>query len=92
MTLRERIADWISGGALTWRKNGWDRSAAINAQHCEDLRGAHSDLSFARSALMAEASTSNSRRGALRAIAAMETPHANATVRRMAQAAREALK
>ena len=32
------------------------------------------------------------RRDALRAIAAMETPGANATVKRMARAAREALK
>ena len=63
MTLRERIADWISGGELS-------RLMAMNNQLNE--------------AYWAQ-------RDAFSAIAACETPGANATVRRMARIAREAL-
>ena len=70
MTFRERLADWISGGALT-------RSADIEKLH-DSLWEAMDEISAFRRAL--------------RDIAAMETPGANATVRRMAATAREALK
>jgi hypothetical protein len=29
MSIREKLADWISGGALTFHKNGWTRSSAL---------------------------------------------------------------
>jgi len=81
MTIRNRTADWISGGALTEARN--DAAHAIFerqelARECRILR-IQSDQAAIRGA-------------ALRRIAAMETPGANATVKRMAQAAREALK
>lgn len=70
MTIREKLADWISGGALTEeisRSDFWRRSAF----HWE---GEH------RNAV-----------DALGQITALETPNANATVRKMARIAREAL-
>ena len=66
MTKLERLADWLSGGALTRAR--WVA-----------LRGEN----FAEKLWKAE--------DTLRAIAAMETPGANATVRRMARIAREAM-
>ena len=63
MTLRERIADWISGGELS-------RLMMQNDQLNE--------------AYWAQ-------RYAIAAIAVCETPGANATVKRMARLAREAL-
>lgn len=63
MTLRERLADWISGGELS-------RLLMQNDQLNE--------------AYWAQ-------RYVLTAIAACETPGANATVKRMARIAREAL-
>jgi len=66
MTLRERIADWLTGGKYThavWMKNRFE----LTSDHAWKLEEA------------------------LRAIAAMETPKANATVRRMAKLAREAV-
>lgn len=63
MTLRERIADWISGGRLS-------RLMAQNDQLNEAYWA---------------------KRDALHKITACETPGANATVKRMAQIAREAL-
>jgi hypothetical protein len=71
MTLRERIADLISGGELT------------------RLR---SDLKDRDTMLEAAAAIVSRRTDALRTIAAMPTPGANATVRRMARVAQEALK
>ena len=67
MTLRERIADWISGGALTEARNNFKAM-----EHA-----------------LTKAWISNRERQArLDEIAAMETPNANATVRRMARKAR----
>ena len=63
MTLRERLADWISGGRLS-------RLMAQNNQLFREY---------------------GRRRDAFSAIAACETPGANATVKRMARIAREAL-
>jgi hypothetical protein len=67
MTLRERLADWITGGKYS--------TARIAQIRCEEW--------FAPRLWKAE--------DALDAIAAMETPSANATVRRMARTAREAM-
>lgn len=68
MTLREKIADWISGGALSEARKMWVTY---------ELR---SNLSF------------DKRAAALKQIIAQETPSANATVKRMANIAREALR
>ena len=70
MTLRERIADWISGGALTRMERMMQ--AALDASF-----NAHLDVRKADCAL--------------HRIAACETEKANATVRRMAKIAREAM-
>lgn len=64
MNWRMKLADWISGGALTMSQDGY----------CEEQY-----LSFRY-------------RAALRDIAAQEKPTSNATVKRMARMAREALK
>lgn len=70
MTFRERIADWISGGALT-------EARKIGRLHYENA--VHLDKMVYRFSL------------ALNNIAAMETPSANSTVRRMARHARETM-
>lgn len=62
MTIRERIADWLTSGALT------------RARDCADL--------WCR--------FNTEKANALVEIAALETPKANATVRKMARIAREA--
>ena len=85
MTLRERIADWISGGALTKALNEYDRISGVNAPWFDKLSKAidrSTDMMAHRFALQK----------AMRAIIECETPSANATVRRMAAIAREALK
>lgn len=66
MTFSEKIADRISGGALT-RARDWQDNAAILALRCHKAHDA------------------------LDAIAAEEKPTSNATVKRMARMAREAL-
>jgi len=84
MTLRERIADWISGGALTrariaekaWRSEAYDcmvKTTFAEAQARDQSRRAYI------------------RQEQLNRIAACETPSSNGTVRRMARIAREAL-
>lgn len=77
MTLRERIADWISGGALTWMK--------LDIELREENRVMWRDRSFDRNQTIGKMAV------ALRDIAACETQNANATVRRMARIAREAM-
>lgn len=64
MTWRTKLADWISGGAITratedWTE-GWEKAWELDC--------------------------------AMQAIIACETPNANATVKRMAKIAREAVK
>lgn len=78
MTLMERLADFISGGALTRARDGRDFVCEKRAR----LIGRVFVLEEERDNL----------RATLRTIAAMETPGANATVRRMAKVAREALR
>lgn len=70
MTLRHKLADWISGGELT-RLN---REFNLLEEMSIDIVGSEFDA-----------------RNALHQIIAQETPSANATVRRMARIAREAL-
>ena len=82
MNWRERLADWITGGALTRARKETDTAMQ---RGCE-WRNAWSI------ALGREQANAARNKSALARIAAMETPGANATVRRMAEAAREALK
>ena len=85
MTLRERIADWISGGALTKALNEYDRISGVNAPWFDRWSKAidrSTDMMAHRFALQR----------ALRAIVDCERPNANATERRMVEIAREALK
>lgn len=84
MTLRARIADWISGGAR-WRAKddvGYTRMKYqdVLAKWC--FYEAQAREQSHRAYLMQER---------LNRIAACETPNANGTVRRMARIAREAL-
>jgi hypothetical protein len=77
MNLREKIADWISGGALTEARE----REAVADEICGNYR---------QRADMFEEYYFDYRR-ALSDIADMETPGANATVKRMAERAREGL-
>jgi hypothetical protein len=77
MTFREKLADWISGGALT-------RAREID-EMMEQSRVRWRDLAFD-----CTASVKNLEH-ALRLIEAEEKPTSNATVKRMARIAREAL-
>lgn len=70
MTRMERLADWLTGGALTRARAERDRCNG-NTEFWYSVAQRHKD--------------------ALRTIAAMKTPHANATVTRMAKVAKEAL-
>ena len=84
MTLRERIADWISGGALTRARHDARQGWADGYRHrisYEWCRDEYKDK--ARMAHMLQERLSR--------IAACETTNANGTVRRMARIAREAL-
>lgn len=81
MNLRERLADWISGGAVA-------RAMACRIDSLKTIMRMERNRA---DELKREVAAWNCREHALRAIAAMETPRANATVRRMAAKAREAL-
>ena len=85
MTFRERLADWITGGALT-RALDVERVALCRYEVAVDWRADCADK------YMRAVDSMISLRAALDRIAAMETTTANATVRRMAKVAREALK
>lgn len=96
MNMRERIADWISGGAVMRAK---DAEAFAN-EHMSlgyyGLKDAMNRMESKYSILEYDNrngwANSDRFQAALTAIAACETPSANATVRRMANIAREALK
>jgi len=78
MTFREKLADWISGGALIDERERADMCRDLYHYACdydEQLEGMASSMKFA-----------------LHQIAELETPQANATVRKMARIAREAVK
>lgn len=84
MTIRHKLADWISGGELTrlWARVDFLRQR--NNQVWDRWSEKYTKLDAARAELRAKDK-------ALRQIIAQETPTANATVRRMARIAREAL-
>ena len=91
MTLRERIADWISGGELTFCKKGWARSVAIAQDRDREIAQGKFDLKFSEAQSREQSHRSYLLQERLTRIAACETPNANATVRRMARIAREAM-
>ena len=81
MTLRERIADWISGGAFFVYKN----QASV---HHERMHYYARKMNTWRSKWHENERQRRQLAGRLSDIAAQETPGANATVRRMARIAR----
>lgn len=84
MTLRERIADWIGGGALTRAKHGM-------RQWRVDVYGYMDKLDFYEAQAREQSHRAYLMQERLNRIAACETPNANGTVRRMARIAREAM-
>ena len=107
MTLREKLADLISGGALTraradvawWRDHmiGEFYGPMVDEKNAEIIRIQknnallHDNIEKCVSAGAEIYGREVEAKDALRTIAAMETPSANATVKRMAKTAREAL-
>lgn len=91
MTLRERLADWLTGGALTRAR----RDASLYSQEMyrsnRDFDAARNSADSNLDRLIQSQQQANAMRDTLRRIADCETPRANATVRRMAKMAREAL-
>lgn len=85
MTFRDKLADWISGGALT-RAREWSEYEAGLARLAERRANEWSDMAALQAGRAAVF------RRILGTIAAEEKPTSNATVRRMARMAREALK
>ena len=85
MNWRERLADWITGGLLTRVIETRDMAIELQARTAEKRLESADKYAWAVNRLL-------TLRAALEQIAAMETPSANATVRRMAKLAREALK
>ena len=91
MTYRERLADLICGGALTRARDkladaaGVIRHAARVAERAEDRASEYLAWGNERHADWLKA------HAALRAIIAQERPTSNATVKRCARIAREAL-
>ena len=81
MTFRERIADWISGGALSSARTAHDMALGIQKAAKHDGAVALDRLDLTTSKLTAA-------RARLRRIAAEEKPTSNATVKRMARIAR----
>ena len=84
MTFRDKLADWISGGALT-RAREWSEYEAELARRAEKRASDWKD----NAAILAM--RCHKAHDALDAIAAEEKPTSNATVKRMARMAREAL-
>lgn len=77
MTFRERLADWISGGAMTVlaEEKDWHMQERLNAWAEAGEWADRAKVYF----------------DALECIAAEEKPASNATVKRMARIAREAM-
>jgi hypothetical protein len=95
MTYRERLADLLTGGALTRAREDAARAEEHTLNGYYGLRTAHADLERRNANLL---KWGNERHAdwlkasdALRAIIAQERPTSNATVKRCARIAREAL-
>ena len=84
MTMRERIADWITSGALTRARHDARQGWADGYRH-------RIDAEWCRDQYKDKARMAHMLQERLNRIAACETPSANGTVRRMARIAREAL-
>ena len=99
MNLRDRIADWISAGSISvlmcesaaW-KSAWEAVRARVNDAEKEADGAKDMLRILEYDNKNGWLNSNQFSAVLQSIASMETPGANATVRRMAKAAKEALK
>lgn len=84
MTLRERIADLISGGSLTRAKHDARESRA-------EAYGYMVKFKFSEAQAREQSHRAYILQDRLNRIEACETPNANGTVRRMARIAREAM-
>ena len=84
MTLRERIADWISGWALTRAKRDGREVRA-------EAYGYMVKFKFSEAQAREQSHRAYLLQERLNRIAACETTKANGTVRRMARIAREAM-
>jgi hypothetical protein len=100
---RLALADFISGGELTFHREGWNRCIALHVETAgrwhdaqAELEKAHSSSRFVTDMALKSYDLYDAKISvlhvALKEIAACETPGANATVKRMARIAREALK
>jgi SOS response regulatory protein OraA/RecX len=85
MTRMEKLADWLSGGAVRREK----LVAQLNAKAEEKANRERAIAIVKAHNLQTDL---NAAEATLRAIIAQEKPTSNATVRRMARMAREALK
>lgn len=85
MTLREKLADWISGGMLThWRD--------LVATHEDDRILARDFWRISNDGWEKSLDIANQYQNALRYIIEQDTPGANATVKRIVNVAKGALK
>lgn len=84
MNLCERIADWISGGALTRAKHDGREARA-------EAYGYMVKFKFSEAQAREQSHRAYLMQERLNRIAACETTNANGTVRRMARIAREAM-
>ena len=95
MTSRERIADWLTGGALTRARDDRDRAEKHMTDGYYGLRAAKTFSDKKASEYLAWGNERHAdwllTQVALRAIIANDTPNANATVKRMVRIAKEAL-
>jgi len=85
MNLRDRIADWISGGALTRARHDAHQGWANGYRH-------RLDVDFLSAHAREQSHRAYTLQYRLNRIAACETTNANGTVRRMARIAREETK
>ncbi len=91
MTIRERIADWLTGGALTRARGDVDYVLDRLSQEKAKARRAEDGCAILEYDNRNGWANSDRFSEALRTIAACETPKANATVKRMARIARQTL-
>jgi len=85
------LANLISGGALSAAHASIWAMSQTTSKALGDITEARADLWVAHQSAREEMARADQLTAALRTIAAMPTPKANATVRRMAVVAREAL-
>lgn len=91
MNLRERIANWLTDGRFALYREQRDYSEAEASSLRRNLAVIRATVSRLDSMYDARMCEINSLETGLREIIAMQTPSANATVRRMASVAKRAL-